>query len=369
MKIERVELIHIKLRMKEPFYTGCGVVIDRPFVIVKAYGEGLVGYGEAAANHDPIYSYETTGTCLHILRDFLIPAVLDKEIGDAADLMKRLEFCRGHNMAKAGLEMAFWDLFSQSQGLPLCRAVGGRDIAKIDVGLTVGIRDKVEDTIEEIRGFLSVGYKRTKVKIKPGSDVRVIERIRKEFGDIALMADANSSYCLEDAAVFKELDKFNLMMIEQPLDYEDIVDHAELQRQIKTPLCLDESIHGVDDARKAIKLKSCRIINIKVARVGGLWEAKRVHDLCQANDIPVWCGSMIQTGIGEAVNIAVSTLKNYTLPGDTLHFDRFFNDDIIEPKITVNPDGTIDVPRKPGLGFKVSEEKLRKYCVAKEVVA
>lgn len=367
MNIERVELIHIKLPLKQPFRTGCGEFDERHVVIVKVYSPDGVGYGEVSSNFDPHYSYETTGTCIHVLRDFFIPRILHVDLRDVHDLLGRMNVYRGHHMARSGVETAFWDLWAKVQGLPLHQAIGGTG-TRIPTGVSVGIQDTIKGTLDVIEGFLEQGYQRLKIKIRPGWDVKLLTTVRQTFPDVPIMADANSSYSLEDVEIFKQLDELDLMMIEQPLAHDDIVDHAKLQRQIRTPLCLDESIHHAEDARKAIELGSCKIINIKVSRVGGLSEAKRIQALCAVHGVPVWCGSMLESGIGEAFNIAVSTLPNYTIPGDVAPSDRYFTDDIIAPFIELNRDGTIDVPSTPGLGVALDEEKVKRYTVERVIV-
>jgi len=369
MKINRVDLIHINLPMKQPFRTGCGASEERHLVLVKMHADGMVGTGEVSSNFDPHYSYETTGTCIHVLRDFFIPRILKTELRTIEDFLERMNVYRGHNMARSGLQTAFWDLLSKQQGIPLCRAIGGQDKKRIETGVSIGIQDTVEQLLREAERFADRGYRRLKIKIRPGYDIEPMTAVRRAFPDVPTMADANSSYTLEHVEVFKRLDDLDLMMIEQPLSHDDIVDHRKLQEQIRTPICLDESIHHAEDARKAIELGSCRIVNIKLSRVGGPSEAKRIQALCAAHGVPVWCGSMLESGIGEAFNIAVSTLPNYTIIGDVAPSDRYFTDDVISPFIELNRDGTIDVPSTPGLGVTPDEEKIKRYTVERIVVA
>jgi len=365
MKIQQVDLIHIVLPIREPFVTGCGAVYDRHLIVTKLYTDHGVGFGEVDCNHDPIYNYETTGTALHVLRDWVIPGVLGKDVSEPAELIAMMEGVRGHNMAKSGLELASWDIYSRLKGQSIASLLGGTRKA-IASGVSVGMQESVQRVMADCAGFLEKGYRRLKIKIKPGKDVEVIRALRERFPDVPMMADGNSSYRLDrpgHVEALKALDEFNLTMIEQPLQDDDIVWHRHLQRQLKTPICLDESIHTPDDARKAIELGSCGVINIKVSRVGGLLKAKQVHDICQQKGIPVWVGSMLESGIGEAYNIHLASLENCRFPGDVAPSDRYFTDDIIQPPCRIGKDGIIDVPSVPGMGFEVDEEKLKKYAV------
>ncbi len=365
MKIEKVDLIHFLLPIKEPFVTGCGAVYDRHLILTKIYTDEGIGIGEVDCNYDPIYSYETTGTALHILQQWMIPRLLRTEISEPAELVDIVEDIRGHNMAKAGLEYAFWDIYSRVKGRNIASLLGGKKTAIVS-GVSIGMKDTVDQVIADAEAFLAKGYQRLKIKIKPGKDVEVIRALRERFPDTMIMADANSSYRLNkpgDVEALKALDDFNLIMIEQPLQDDDIVWHRHLQKQLKTPICLDESIHTPDDARKVIELESCKIINIKVARVGGLVKAKQVHDICKDAGIPVWVGSLLESGVGEAYNLHFATLDNCKFPGDAAPSDRYFTDDIIEPLTEIHKDGTIEVPQIPGMGFDVNEGKLKKYTV------
>jgi len=369
MKIEKVELIHVKLVFKHPYLTGAGGGgKDRHLLIVKMHADGIIGYGEVSANYSPYYSPETIGTALYILRDFLVPPILHTDIKSIEDLIATMDWCKNHNMAKSGLETAFWDLLAQKKGVPLSKLLGGT-AKRIKTGVGVGIQNSVKELLERIEMFLDRGYQKIKVKIKPGWDYEILKKIRDKFGDINLMADANSSYQLKDLSIFKKLDELDLMMIEQPLAPDTLVEHSKLQREIKTPICLDESICSVRDARAAIELRSCKIINIKISRVGGPWQARLIHDLCQTRRVPVWCGSMLESGVGEAYNIAIATLPNYSLPGDIAPSDRYFYEDIVRPSIVLNPDGTIDVPTRPGMGYNVDFDRLNKYTVEKTKIA
>jgi O-succinylbenzoate synthase len=317
------------------------------------------------AGEEPFYSHETPETAWHILRDFLIPWTLGKEYVAASDVAPRFQPIRGHNMAKAALENALWDIEAQQKGVPLAKLVGGT-LDEIPCGVSIGIQNSVEELLDKIQVEVSAGYQRIKVKIKPGWDVNVLERIRNQFPSIALMADANSAYTLADMTHLKLFDQFFLMMVEQPLGWEDLVDHAKLQRELATPICLDESIHSVEDVRKAIEIGAGKIINVKLGRVGGFTAARAVHDLCRAHRMPVWCGGMLESGIGRAHNIAMSALPGFTLPGDVSASRRYWNEDIIDPEVTVSAQGSIRVPKTPGLGYTPNMARIEKATVRKE---
>jgi o-succinylbenzoate synthase len=365
MLIERIELYHTKMILVSPFTTSMGTEYDEEHIMVRVDAEGLTGWGESVAEGTPFYSYETVPTAWHILKDFLIPSILGKNISSINEAIAAYSKVRGHMMAKAGLEAALWDLFAKSKGISLSKMLGGaRD--KIDVGVSIGIQDSVPILVKKVSGYLDEGYKRIKIKISPGYDLQFIEALRNEFPGLLLQVDANSAYTLNDIALFKKMDKYNLSLIEQPLGYEDIYDHSKLQREIKTPICLDESIHSLDDTRAAIELGSCRIINIKPGRVGGFTESKLIHDYCAAMNIPVWHGGMLESGIGRAGNVALASLPNFTLPGDISASKRYYVEDIVEPEFVVNPNGTMDVPTGPGIGVLVSLKNLNKVTVRKE---
>ncbi|MFT9850410.1 o-succinylbenzoate synthase [Aneurinibacillus sp. REN35] len=363
MKIKQIIMRHMKMRMRRPFTTSVGTEYDKEFIIVEAKSEdGLIGWGESVAAIDPFYKEETVQTNWHILEKFLIPLVFAKPINHPDELNnERFSHIRGNYMAKAAIEEAIWDLYARQQNLSLAQALGGEK-KKIEVGISIGIEESVEELIGLVDQYVKEGYKRIKVKIQPGWDVEVIRAVRERFPDIALMGDANSAYTLADTALLQQLDEFNLTMIEQPLAHDDIIDHAELQAQLKTPICLDESIHSAEDVRKAIKLGSCGIINIKIGRVGGLTEAKKIHDLCQKHDMPVWCGGMLEAGIGRAHNVAITTLTNFILPGDTAASSRYWEEDIITPEVTVE-DGWITVPQAPGIGYEPDRERMDRFTL------
>lgn len=365
MKIVRIVLRHMAMTLQSPFTTSFGTTTEKQFLLVEAYDEeGRVGYGESTAMTEPYYNEETLKTNHHLLRDFLIPLTLQHTFAHPDECMELYGHIRKNMMAKAAIEGAVWDLYAQRSEAPLSQALGGEK-KEIAVGVSIGIQENVTAMLKQVERFLSEGYQRMKVKVKPGFDVEVIAAIRREFGNIPLMADANSAYTLDDAQLLKRLDEYELMMIEQPLAHDDIIDHAELQRQLKTPICLDESIHTAEDARKALDLGSCRIINIKVGRVGGLSHARAIHDLCRSRQIPVWCGGMLESGIGRAHNIAITTLPGFTLPGDTSGSNRYWKQDIIEPEVTVKQ-GFIHVPKQAGIGYTVNQKRLDACTLASE---
>jgi O-succinylbenzoate synthase len=368
MKIDRIELREIQLPLVHFFETSFGRTSVRRIVLVRVDSEGVTGWGEVTCGETPFYSYETPETAWHILRDFLIPWTLGQSFKAAADVAPRFKPVRGHNMAKAALENALWDIEAQQKALPLGKLIGGT-LEEIPCGVSIGIQNSIEELLDKIQIELDSGYQRIKVKVKPGWDVDVLDRIRQRFPRIALMADANSAYSLADLESLKQWDRFFLMMIEQPLGWDDILDHAKLQRAISTPVCLDESIHSADDARKAIEVGACKIINVKLGRVGGFTAARQVHDVCRERKIPVWCGGMLESGIGRAHNIALSTLPGFTLPGDVSASRRYWAEDIIQPEVTVTPQGTIRVPLTPGMGFSPRLDRIEKLTRRRETFA
>lgn len=367
MKIECIELHHVSQPLVAPFRTSFGTQITRPCILVAVYSEGLVGWGECVAADDPGYSYETVQTAWHVLSDFLIPPVLNQEVTKPADVITRYDWVRGHPMAKAGLENAIWDLLAQAQDVPLSKLLGGvRD--KVEVGVSIGIQPTLEQQLEKVDQFLAQGYGRIKMKIEPGWELKPLAAVRERYPTIKLMADANSAFTLADAPLFREMDGLNLLMIEQPLHYDDIADHAKLQAQLKTPICLDESIHSPLHARWAIEIKAGRIINMKVGRVGGLSNALAIHQMCLEAGIPLWCGGMLETGVGRATNLHLATLPNFTLPGDISATDRYYHQDIAAPDFKLNvEDTTITVPSGPGIGVSVVSERLEKVRVRRQV--
>ncbi|MBS4207977.1 o-succinylbenzoate synthase [Bacillus sp. FJAT-50079] len=362
MIIKEVIVRQLKMKMKFDFTTSFGTLKDKEFLLVEVKDEnGNSGWGESGAFHAPWYNEETMKTNWHMLEDFLIPALLNQTIEHPDEVSTLFADFRRNYMAKAAIETAVWDLYARNKGIPLATALGGKK-TKIEVGVSIGIQESVDDLLKIIDRHVNEGYKRMKVKIMPGWDVDVIRQIRKQFPNVPLMADANSAYTLKDIELLKKLDEFDLMMIEQPLAADDIIDHAKLQKEIRTPVCLDESIHSYEDTRKAIELGSCKIINIKIGRVGGLTESKRIHDLCQKHDIAVWCGGMLEAGVGRAHNIALTTLGNFILPGDTAGSSRYWERDIIEPEVVVE-DGYIHVPDRPGIGYEPDVDFIQKLTV------
>jgi len=359
MKIERVELHHIELPLVHPFETSFGREFTRSCILVTVQADGLTGWGECTAEAGPWYSYETVETAWHVLRDFLIPAVLGQEIASPADVVARFLRIRGHPMARAGLENAVWDLQAQAQEVPLAGLLGGpRD--RVPVGVSVGIEQTLDELLDRVEQHVGEGYGRVKLKIKPGWDVEVVRAVRERWPDLPVQVDANSAYTLADIAVFRELDQFELLLIEQPLHHDDIVDHAKLQSQLHTPLCLDESIHSPEHARWALDIRACRVINIKVGRVGGLTAARQIHDLCAEQGVPVWCGGMLETNVGRAANVAVATLANFALPGDISASSRYYPEgrDVAVPNFVLNDDSTLSVPSGAGLGVQIVPQRL-----------
>src|SRR5260221_248196 len=366
MKIKKITLFKVAIPMVSSFTVSFGSITEKPTVIVKIETDkGIIGYGEAAALPFPYYNPDTTDISMLVLKDYIAPLILHKEFENVEQLMKTLSAIKNHNFAKTGLETAVWMAFSLQENKSIKELLGGtRD--KIGVGESIGIKNSIEDTLEEIALRLKQGYQRIKIKIKPGWDLAVAKAVRDTFGDIPFMVDANSSYSLADLPILQNFDMFHLTMMEQPLADHDIIDHSVLQKQLNTPICLDESIISAEDARRAIFLNTCRIINIKPGRVGGLLESKKIHDLCQKNNIPVWCGGMLETGIGRAFNISLASLPNFTYPADMSPVNYFYKDDLVTDSFVVDKKGFITVPTKPGLGFEVDEKKLKKYTQLKE---
>jgi len=351
-----------------PFETSFGRVTNRRMLLVEVESDGVSGWGECVAGEGPFYAPETVETAWHILRDFIWPLMKGREFASAAEVWDALEPIRGHNMAKGAVEAAVWDAEAKQKGVPLWKLLGGAR-SEIPCGVSIGIKETEEELVATVERELAAGYQRIKIKIKPGLDVAPVERLRLQFPRIRLMVDANSAYRLEDWPHLKRLEAYYLMMIEQPLGWDDIFSHVELQRKLETPICLDESIHTVEHARAAIELGACRIINMKLGRVGGYTPAKRIHDLCLARQIPVWCGGMLESGIGRAHNIALSTLENFSLPGDVTASRRYWVEDVIEPEVEVTPQGTIRVPEGPGIGYAPRLDRIKAITARKEVLA
>jgi O-succinylbenzoate synthase len=349
-KIEEAGLLLFPLQLKSPFETSFGSVDHREVLICYVKAQGIDGFGECVADEDPLYSYETVSTAWQILEKYLLPCL--RNSNTLGEYLRNSAAYRGHNMAKAALEAALWDALAKSQNQPLYRLWGGIK-NKIPCGVSIGIQKDLDSLAEAVEGYLSQGYRRIKIKIKPGKDRKLLEKIRGRFPEIPLMADANAAYTLQDTELLESLDEFHLMMIEQPLHYEDLYDHALLQTHLSTPICLDESIDSFHLAKAAIALKSCRIINIKTGRVGGHTESMRIHDLAMDHNIPVWCGGMLESGIGRAHNLALTSLPNFSMPGDTSASNRYWHRDIISPAVEMDPEGFITIPEKPGIGYPV----------------
>lgn len=368
MKLSKITIYPVKMPLVSHFETSFGRIYDRECVLVRIESEGLVGWGECAADRDPGYSYETTGTVMHILKDFVLPLLVGQDVMDAADFQKRISGIRGHHLAKAGVEMAIWDLLGKRTGQSL-RQMFGAARGKVDVGVSVGLQDTTADLVRVVDGYIANGYRRIKIKIKPGRDVSEAEAVRKAYPDIRLQVDANSAYSLENAHILRPLDDLNLLLIEQPLFEDDIWDHRLFQKQLRTPICLDESVISPRHARYAIEMEACRIINIKPGRVGGLSQALEIHSMCQQAGLPVWCGGMLETGIGRASNLAIASLPGFSLPGDISASDRYYTRDVTFERFKLNADSTIDVPTGPGLGVTVDEAAVREFAFGEETVS
>lgn len=368
MKIERIVLRQLKMPLIHFFETSFSRTHERKIIIVEVQSEGLSGWGEITANEHPFYNEEFTAASWLIARDYVAPRVLGKQLESAEDVDSLTRHIRGHNMARGGVEAAIWDLQARRNGNPLWKEIGGGARREIPCGVSIGIQDSVEQLFDKIQTELDAGYQRIKMKIKPGWDVDVVRRVRERFPKIRLMADANSAYTLADADRLKPLDEFYLMMIEQPLEHDDIIDHALLQAKFETPICLDECIRSAHHAEQAIRLRAGGIINIKLGRVGGFGESKRLHDVCERAGIPVWCGGMLESGIGRAHNIALATLPNFTLPGDVSASKRYWKRDIIAPEVTTTANGTIVIGDEPGFGYQIDHDYLKHVTVSEESI-
>jgi O-succinylbenzoate synthase len=366
VQINAIELREVRMRLLRPFETSFGVTQDRRILLVRVSDGETHGYGEVTAGEGPFYCHETVDTAWSILSEFVIPRIVGKTLESARDFGPIVAAIRGHYMARGGVEAALWDLESRQRGLPLWKFLGGTR-TEVDTGVSIGIQPTIDKLLEVIQSEVSAGYQRIKIKIKPGWDVEVMRQVRAAFPGIRLMGDANSAYTLADVDLFRKMDDYDVMMFEQPLHYEDIIDHATLQKQIRTPICLDESIHSAEDARKAIQIGACRIVNIKLGRVGGHAEARRVHDVCRDSGVPVWCGGMLESGIGRAHNVALSSLENFSLPGDVAASERYWQEDIIEPGVEVSAKGTITQSNLPGIGYAVNSAALERCTVRKQL--
>ena len=366
IKVDRLVLRHIRMPLVHFFETSFSRTYERDIILVEVSADGVSGWGEVTAGENPFYNEEWTGSIWPLIIDYVAPRVLHRAFESAEQVGPATAHIRGHLMARGGVEVAFWDLQARMKDEPLWKTIGGGARREIPCGVSIGIQDTVDQLLEKIETELAAGYQRIKMKIKPGWDVDVIRQVRARFPQIRLMADANSAYTLADADQLKALDEFHLMMIEQPLAHDEIIDHAALQAKLDTPICLDECIRSAHHAEQAIRLQAGRIINIKLGRVGGFAEAKRIHDLCQANQIPVWCGGMLEAGIGRAHNIALSTLPNFVLPGDVSASKRYWKRDIVFPPIEVTPAGTIQVRDQPGFGYEIDRDYLESLVVRRE---
>ena len=364
MKIDSLTLHHISMPLVSAFETSFGRETERECVIIEIRSEGLTGYGECVAGRDPGYSYETAQTSIHVIKDFIAPLILGKDIKDANDFQTRVSGIRGHHLAKAGVEMAIWDLLGKRENKSLKELFGGvRE--KVEVGVSIGIQESSQTLVRSAADYIKQGYARVKIKIKPARDVEDATAVRKNFPNLRLQVDANSAYSMDDVKILKPLDDLNLLLIEQPLFEDDIWDHHKFQAQFKTPICLDESIITPRHARYAIEMKACKIINIKAGRLGGLSQAIETHELCKENNIPVWCGGMLETGIGRASNLALASLPNFILPADVSASNRYYKKDITNESFVLNSDSTIDVPTGAGLGVTINNEALQSYTISK----
>ncbi|MBV8069575.1 MAG: o-succinylbenzoate synthase [Acidobacteriaceae bacterium] len=365
-QVDRVIVRQIRMPLVHPFETSFGRTQQRDIVLVEAVAGDISGYGEVTAGENPFYNEEWTGSVWPLLIDYVVPRILDHKFESPLDIAPRTKYIRGHLMARGGVETAVWDLYARLHNEPLWTTIGGGARQEIPCGVSIGIQDSIDVLIEKIAHELSAGYQRIKIKIKPGWDIDVVREVRRNFPAIKLMVDANSAYTLNDVDHLRKLDDFYLMMIEQPLAYDDILDHAVLQAAIQTPVCLDECIRSARHAEQAIRVKACQIINIKLGRVGGFAEAKRIHDVCQQNGIPVWCGGMLESGIGRAHNVALATLPDFVLPGDISASKRYWERDIIHPAVEITRNGAVNVPNGAGLGYDVDVDYVESLTIRKE---
>jgi o-succinylbenzoate synthase len=362
MRIEAITLRELHMRLKSPFETSFGTVQNRRVLLLEVVVDGVSGWGEVTALETPGYNSETSDTAWYMISDFIAPAVINQNLREASEFPALVSAIRGHEMAKSGVENAIWDAAARLKGVSLSKHLGGT-LQEIPCGVSLGIRDNSASLVEKVAQELREGYQRIKLKVKPGKDYEFVAAVRREFPDILLSVDANSAYSLDDAELLKRLDEFGLLMIEQPLSWDDIYGHSKLQAQIETAICLDECVHNTSHAISAIELKACRIINIKLGRVSGHTEARRMQAACQKRDIPVWCGGMLESGIGRAHNIAMSTLPGFSLPGDVSASQRYWAEDIIEPEVEVTAQGTIQVPKNPGIGYTVKRDRVENLTV------
>ena len=366
MAIERIEIDLLKLPYVHFFETSFGRAYDRTFSLVKVCEDGIYGWGECVAEEAPLYSGETTETAWHVMKEFLVPLIFRKCLVEPEDYAREAAVFRGNRMAKAGIELALWDLKAKKAGLPLHKLYGGTR-TEIAAGVSCGIEDSIPDLVARVGQYLDQGYKRIKIKIKPGWDAAACAAVREKYPDIMLQADANGAYGLKDMEALKALDAYGLLMIEQPFAPYDLWDHAKLQREMKTPLCLDESVLSLDTARAAVEMGSCRVGNIKVGRVGGVVETRRIHDYCESRGVPVWCGGMLECGIGRAHNLPIATLPNFKYPNDLSASRRYYKEDVIDPFIELSGSGKIRVPAGPGIGVNPVEARIALASLRREI--
>jgi len=367
LKVEAITLREIRMPLVHFFETSFGRTYSRRILLVTVHCDGVDGWAESVAGEDPYYSSEWTESAWPTIRQYLAPAVLGRSLNSARESVPLMAKVRGHRMAKAAVENALWDAEAKQNKQPLWKLLGGTR-QEIQCGVSIGIQDSVEQLLDKVQLELAAGYRRIKLKVKPGWDLKIIERVRSRWPDISLSCDANSAYTLDDVDHLRKFDQFKLLMIEQPLWNDDIYYHARLQRELRTSICLDESIRHARDCAAAVETGACRIVNIKVGRVGGFSEARKIHDLCQANKLPVWCGGMLESGIGRAHNVALSTLENFKLPGDVSASRRYWKEDIIEPEVEVTRQGTITVSDEPGTGYRIREDLIEKLTTRKETL-
>lgn len=368
LQIHRIELRYLKMPLRFRFETSFGAVTEKSFLLAQVFTEdGTWGVGECVAEDDPYYLPETNGTVAHVIRDFLAPLVLRHTFESPEETDGLFAGIRGHEMAKATLEMAIWDLFARAKGEPLSATLGGDGREMISAGVSIGLQEDIATLVKKVAREVAAGYQRIKIKIKPGKDLALVHAIRHEFPQIRLMVDANSAYTLDDADTLRGFDAFHLMMIEQPLAWNDIIQHSKLQPQIATPICLDESITGPAAAESAISIGACGIINIKAGRVGGLLNSRTIQKTAFQNRIPVWCGGMLESGIGRLANVHLQTLPGFTLPGDTSAGERYFDEDLVDPPVRVDPQGRIVVPKGPGIGHEIVWPRVEQRTVRRDV--
>ena len=367
LKVEAITLREIRMPLVHFFETSFGRTYSRRILLVTVHCDGVDGWAESVAGEDPYYSSEWTESAWSTIKQYLALAVLGHALNSASESVPMMAKVRGHRMAKAAVENALWDAEAKQRKQPLWNLLGGTR-QEIQCGVSIGIQDSIEQLIDKVQLELAAGYRRIKLKVKPGWDLKILERVRSRWPNILLSCDANSAYTLDDIDHLRKFDQFNLLMIEQPLWNDDIYYHARLQRELRTSICLDESIRHARDCAAAVETGACRIVNIKVGRVGGFSEARKIHDLCQANKLPVWCGGMLESGIGRAHNVALSTLENFKLPGDVSASRRYWKEDIIEPEVEVTRQGTITVSDEPGTGYRIREDLIEKLTTRKETL-